>query len=223
MTTNVPQDDELLIAMRRILPYIKDPTAYLHAEESIRRAELRAQRQQGAEPVGAAVASPDDPGFTIASFEASDVPAGTMLFTQQHPVRESGEAVAYLDYNGELKPTRHGIITMKKGDNLYTTPPQANALVAAALKVAAAKLDDLSEGGCTADWFRAKCSVLTVTPADAEAALREVCMKVAKSAILAGMTEANHECTGREDIKRADAESIVNSIIGASDKVEGGK
>jgi hypothetical protein len=188
MTTNVPQDDELLIAMRRILPYIKDPTAYLHAEESIRRAELRAQRQQGAEPVA------------------------WQFF---------GDGIWWNGYDESLKANI--IAAGYQVRELYATPPQANALVVAALKVAAAKLDDLSEGGCTADWFRAKCSVLTVTPADAEAALREVCMKVAKSAILAGMTEANHECTGREDIKRADAESIVNSIIGASDKVEGGK
>jgi hypothetical protein len=201
-------------------------------------AKLRDQRQQGGEPVGAAVASPDDPGFTIASFEASDVPAGTMLFTQQHPVRESGEAVAYLDYNGELKPTRHGIITVKKGDNLYTTPPQANALVAAAYRKAAeiaAGLVSESKGTDFSVEIRmqnqafkiAAEEILAAIPADAEAALREVC--VGKLSI-SEPKKVSKRRTGQEITEQLDRDAIcklpageylivaVNSVLG-----EGGK
>jgi hypothetical protein len=185
-------------------------------------AKLRDQRA-GGEAVGAAVTSPDDPGFTMACFEASDVPAGTMLFTQQHPVRESGEAVAYLDYNGELKPTRHGIITMKKGDNLYTTPPQANALVAAAYMKAAEICKDLNTPAAAL-----KCAplILSAIPADAEAALREVSEKLAeaiKGAFKDEIASAKHfNMPGVADALEAFQDTVitfaVNSVLG-----EGGK
>jgi hypothetical protein len=206
MTTNVPQDVienthkpdliEKLSGLARSIEVCEGwrPTCI---DEAI--AKLRDQCA-GGEAVGAAVTSPDDPGFTIASFEASDVPAGTMLFTQQHPVRESGEAVAYLDYNGVLKPTRHGVITMKKGDQLYTIPPQANALVAAAYRKAAEmnRFTELERNSLSSimGWFQGHLgtawakqfhyahlmegwakdieSMLAATPADAEAALREM-------------------------------------------------
>jgi hypothetical protein len=50
--------------------------------------------------------------------------------------RAGGEAVAYLDFNGELKPTRHGVITMKKGDNLYTQPQPTLDFAAGMMKAA---------------------------------------------------------------------------------------
>jgi hypothetical protein len=237
MTTNVPQDvmenthkPDLIEKLSRLARSIEvcegwRPTCI---DEAI--AQLRDQRQQGAEPVGASVASPDDPGFTIASFEASDVPAGTMLFTQQHPVRESGEAVAYLDYNGELKPTRHGIITMKKGDQLYTTPPQANALVAAAYRKAAEICESVaSERGSGEAYGAAKvCAeeILAAIPADAEAALREVSDRVSsaiKAAFKDEIAAAKHfNMPGVAHVLEAFQDTVVtfavNSVLG-----EGGK
>jgi hypothetical protein len=229
MTTNVPQDVmenthkpdliEKLSGLARSIEVCEGwrPTCI---DEAI--AKLRDQRA-GGEAVGAAVTSPDDPGFTMACFEASDVPAGTMLFTQQHPVRESGEAVAYLDYNGELKPTRHGIITMKKGDNLYTTPPQANALVAAAYMKAAEICKDLNTPAAAL-----KCAplILSAIPADAEAALREVSEKLAeaiKGAFKDEIASAKHfNMPGVADALEAFQDTVitfaVNSVLG-----EGGK
>jgi hypothetical protein len=131
--------------------------------------------------------------------------------------------VAYLDYNGELKPTRHGIITMKKGDNLYTTPPQANALVAAAYMKAAEICKDLNTPAAAL-----KCAplILSAIPADAEAALREVSEKLAeaiKGAFKDEIASAKHfNMPGVADALEAFQDTVitfaVNSVLG-----EGGK
>jgi hypothetical protein len=126
-------------------------------------AKLRDQRA-GGEAVGAAVTSPDDPGFTMACFEASDVPAGTKLFTQPQPTldqRAGGEAVAYLDFNGELKPTRHGVITMKKGDNLYTEPQPTLDFAAGMMKAA-----EICEAEAEGSFAIAKSKVVTANGRD---------------------------------------------------------
>jgi hypothetical protein len=228
MTTNVPQDVmenthkpdliEKLSGLARSIEVCEGwrPTCI---DEAI--AQLRAQRQQGAEPVGAAVASPDDPGFTIASFEASDVPAGTMLFTQQHPVRESGEAVAYLDYNGELKPTRHGIITMKKGDNLYTTPPQSNALVAAAYRKAAETVTGMAIFSAALSSLKKPMTeaILAAIPTDAEAALREVLHKACEAVATRVLAAAlKHDYAVGDIFVQSVIKTEINSVLG-----EGGK
>lgn len=64
------------------------------------------------------------------------------LSTEAQP--EVTGAVAYLDYNGVLKPTRDGVINMKKGDNLY--PPSAiEAAVREKLEEAAYKCENMAD------------------------------------------------------------------------------
>jgi hypothetical protein len=144
--------------------------------------------------------------------------------------RQQGvEPVAYLDYNGVLKPTRHGVITMKKGDQLYATPPQANALVAAAYRDAAeleetcqlcggsGDVEYLSNGApdCYLEVGPChKCNGTGAIPADAEAALREVCMKVARKASGCGWSLGMESASPKE----SDLQAIVNSVLGESGK-----
>jgi hypothetical protein len=142
-------------------------------------AQLRDQRQQGAEPV-----------YQVREKDGtwSDV-----------------DSALYLDFQKEKR-------------TLYTTTPQANALVAAAYMKAAEICESVaSERGSGEAYGAAKvCAeeILAAIPADAEAALRErdhaMCMKVA----YAVRTRCDEVTVPQTD----ELESIVNSVLG-----EGGK
>jgi hypothetical protein len=185
MTTNVPQDvlEDALLAGFEVFkrPDGSEGIETFDAGENItddllKFLQLRAQRQQGAEPVGTVGPMPGTQGFTMATFEASKVPVGT---------------------------------------NLYTPPPQANALVAAAYRKAAeivGELENKSRDNVISSALKiAKSGILSAIPADAEAALRErdyaMCMKAAVEAYIAGQEHGRHG-------KTADLDAIVNSVLG---------
>jgi hypothetical protein len=127
MTTNVPQDVESLIlgaddlisrreAITSIDEYAKRWNGEIVDPVTIRRIlkELRAQRQQGAEPV------------PIYQYTENELGGG---FVQWNDCKESTmKAMA-----------EKGISTRI----VYTTPPQANALVAAAYRKAADEIESL--------------------------------------------------------------------------------
>jgi hypothetical protein len=183
MTTYVPQDvleDAVaagFIVKDNLAIYSPVSAEFSIEAEILRLLELRAQRQQGAEPVA------------------------------EHVVRSKFGTMCMFESTA-----------VKKGDKVYTgTPPQANALVAAAYRDAA-EIANQFEATCAskkglsplaAETARLiKEEILAAIPADAEAALREVCMKVAEKAIARGITEPY----------TVDALAIVNSVLG-----EGGK
>jgi hypothetical protein len=132
-------------------------------------AQLRAQRQQGSEPVAWAVESignPDTNYGRVKSFET--------LAEAKQRAKELYDA---------------GFEDIKVHE-LYTTPPQSNALVAAAYRQAADVLEERAKqwdaieghGASYAGELRhMQKRILEAIPADAEAALREVCMEVAES------------------------------------------
>lgn len=100
------------------------------------------------------------------------------------------------------------------------TPPQANALVAAGM-VKAAEICLAETRGTSEDWAQSashcRQRILAAIPADSQAALREVCMEVASRVF----NQVSHFYNGKaEEVSTA---AIVDSIIGASDKVEGGE
>jgi hypothetical protein len=147
MTTNVPQDvlEDALLAGFEVFkrPDGSEGIETFDAGENItddllKFLQLRAQRQQGAEPVGTVGPMPGTQGFTMATFEASKVPVGT---------------------------------------NLYTPPPQANALVAAAYRKAAeivGELENKSRDNVISSALKiAKSDILSAIPADATRKLEE--------------------------------------------------
>jgi hypothetical protein len=183
MTTNVPQDviDELEkisqdIAIAGINGFgnrISDAVS-----------KLRAQRQQGAEPVA-------------------------------WQYYENGEWHNYVN-------NEHGKLAYESGGYvvrpLFESPPQGNALVAAAYRDAA-EIANQFEATCAskkglsplaAETARLiKEEILAAIPADAEAALREVCMKVARKASGCGWSLGMESANPKE----SDLQAIVNSVL----------
>jgi hypothetical protein len=199
------------------------------ALQSLEQSEdsLRTLLALGAEPVGAAVTSPDDPGFTIASFEASDVPAGTMLLTQQHPVRESGEAVAWVEMETAVNVKKQQKIIcptlydLPAGTKFYTESQPTLDFAAGMMKAAALLRERISPNDAMDEAEERLYEILEKSAqiieeaipkesADAEAALREVCMKVAE--------DVNAYIEDDFALKTWRLEEIVNSVLG-----EGGK
>jgi hypothetical protein len=206
MTTNVPQDviDQLRLDVNHNRCTFSTATALATLVEAYEL--LRAQREQGAEPV--------------APYCYAVVAYGNV---QQTAKRED---VAFEMAEKASDNCIDGVVEVV---TLYTTPPQANALVAAAYRKAAEICDKQAEldraaheapaGSITrgspyhegaadaADECMFK--ILAAIPADAEAALREVCMKVAEAVD-----------NKWQDAHRApkSLEAIVNSVLG-----EGGK
>jgi hypothetical protein len=213
MTTNVPQD---VLEDAVAAGFYSNPHAHhggIHVggdvyitDRLMKFVQLRAQREQGAEPV--------------APYCYAVVAYGNV---QQTAKRED---VAFEMAEKASDNCIDGVVEVV---TLYTTPPQANALVAAAYRKAAEICDKQAEldraaheapaGSITcgspyhegaadaADECMFK--ILAAIPADAEAALREVCMKVAEAVD-----------NKWQDAHRApkSLEAIVNSVLG-----EGGK
>jgi hypothetical protein len=180
MTTNVPQDVIELAKQAGLLEAIDD--CWLergdYDKPLAKFAELlRAQRQQGAEPVAWLVKFSDRTKLVSFTKEQTD----------------------YLAMHGSAQVTP-----------LYTTPPQANALVATAYRKAAETCESVaSERGSGEAYGAAKvCAeeILAAIPADAEAALREVCMKVARTV------------ADEDDYIEPELQEIVNSVLGESGK-----
>jgi hypothetical protein len=95
----------------------------------------------------------------------------------------------------------------------HSTPPQANALVAAAYRKAAEICTEQDAFEPAESWQCAE-AILSSIPAEAKADLREVCIKVAND--INGFMEDYAQLSEENLLER------VNSIIGApSDKVEG--
>jgi hypothetical protein len=176
-------------------PFYEDGSPTQNRELCLERAaQLRAQRQQGAEPVA----------------------------WMHHFIYEDGEPEAVLSHSKEIPAILGGEYTGKT-EALYTTPPQANALVAAAYRKAAEITKQVCLGRQTQDdagssrWLEAgKCArqaeqaVLSAIPADTEDALREVCMKVAND--INGFMEDYAQLSEENLLER------VNSVL-----EEGGK
>jgi hypothetical protein len=167
-------------------------------------AKLRDQRQQGAEPV----ASPDGEDYLRLSKSGYTLRVGwgdSMRFVaaSPKPLHElsSEQQKQWLDDAERLCD----------GWN-RATPPQANALVAAAYRKAAeivlkqaSELEKYPElRNVYLELKEQAKNILAAIPADAEAALREVCMKVATAVrmqALSGPIECN------------EIEAIVNSVL----------
>jgi hypothetical protein len=179
MTTNVPQDviddfEEAGFPVELMFDWDNRLAKFL---------ELRAQRQQGAEPV--AWVNP--------------------MVLRLKDCGALGGEVAFFQASDRCLP-------------LYTTPPQANALVAAAYRDAA-ELIMPKEGGYVSPKLRHLTAaagevsklnaeiILNSIPADAEAALREVCMKVAEAV-------DNAAYAPYQRLETKELESIVNSVLG---------
>jgi hypothetical protein len=184
MTTNVPQDVKDFI---RDICEMPEPVTLrrtllvdLDWFEGKLTELLRAQRAQGAEPVGELLVSPH----------------GICKFEKSHGVK-----LAFGKYQ------------------IYASTPQANALVEAFGRKAAEICDECVSFKM-AEWSspqarplnheEIKSRLLEAIPADAEAALREVCMNVA----YAVRTRCDEVTVPQTD----ELESIVNSVLG-----EGGK
>jgi hypothetical protein len=203
MTTNVPQD---VIELAKQAGFDVDDDGDIWGSENgslLRFAELlRAQRLQCAEPVAAwRIKDKHDHHTGLYQPICGDVPN----WTKEEPARY------------EITP-------------LYTTPPQANALVAAAYRKAAEiahgqyqRNKPMQDAGGQDDsdnyvtGYKEGCSdvfheILASIPADAEAALRErdraLCQRLLK------VVEEHYELIAPLDIDG----SIVNSVLG-----EGGK
>jgi hypothetical protein len=142
-------------------------------------------------------------------------------FIENRDQRAGGEAVLYARSNELAEPIlqeRSVMLTAQNvPDDIYDAPPQANALVAAAYRKAAEMLrrfmddydikalfDDSRDAarkiGSWPDWIEQSC------PADAEAALREVCMRVAE--------DVNAYIEDDFALKTWRLEEIVNSVLG---------
>jgi hypothetical protein len=216
MTTNVPQDvleDAKAAGFivtddgARIMTIGACPIVSI-TEELLKFLQLRAQRQQCAEPVA----------------------------WMHHFNYEDGEHEEVLSHSKEI-PAIMGAEYAGKSIPLYTTPPQANALVAAAYRKAA-ELIMPKEGGYVSPKLRHLTAaadevsklnaeiILNSIPADAEAALREVSEKLAeaiKGAFKDEIASAKHfNLPGVADALEAFQDTVVtfavNSILG-----EGGK
>jgi hypothetical protein len=179
MTTNVPQD---------VIDLVVEHAENGNWPEFDAAIELlRAQRQQGAEPVAWLVKFSDRTKLVSFTKEQTD----------------------YLAMHGSAQVTP-----------LYTTPPQANALVAAAYRKAA-ELIMPKEGGYVSPKLRHLTAaadevsklnaeiILNSIPADAEAALREVIA----DAVAAGAD--NIEGYDLTNIKPWD--DVVNSVMEGKD------
>jgi hypothetical protein len=219
MTTKVPQD---VIELAKQAGFDVDDDGDIWGSENgslLRFAELlRAQRQQGAEPVG----------WAYEFHEFGDVWARAVILN-----RPDG---------GANPPTKHYGSSVRSVTPLYATTPQANALVAAAYRKAAEIVRE--KGGnvraiplaaCPAisirddranQWEEAADLILSTIPADAEAALREVSEKLAeaiKGAFKDEIASAKHfNVPGVADALEAFQDTVVtfavNSVLG-----EGGK
>jgi hypothetical protein len=190
MTTNVPQDDifesKYFYEVCQYYRHAKDDGTAGDAFERL-KGFIRAQRQQGAEPV---------------------------LYARSNELAEP------------ILKERQVMLTVQNVPDdiydapLYRSPPQANALVAAAYRKAAETCESVaSERGSGEAYGAAKvCAeeILAAIPADAEAALREVCMKVALLAVKFGA--AHGSGISMNGIDSDDLQAIVNSVLG-----EGGK
>jgi hypothetical protein len=210
MTTNVPQDviddfEEAGFPVELMFDWDNRLAKFL---------ELRAQRQQGAEPV--AWVNP--------------------MVLRLKDCGALGGEVAFFQASDRCLP-------------LYTTPPQANALVAAGMVMAAGilrkKADDFAgdhgivdpetnslEFGSSAQfnvyigWMEDADEILAAIPADSQGALREVSDKVAeaiKGAFKDEIASAKHfNVPGVADALEAFQDTVVtfavNSVLG-----EGGK
>jgi hypothetical protein len=195
MTTNVPQDVESLIlgaddlisrreAITSIDEYAKRWNGEIVDPVTIRRIlkELRAQRQQGAEPV------------PIYQYTENELGGG---FVQWNDCKESTmKAMA-----------EKGISTRI----VYTTPPQANAIVAAFGRKAAEIVEAAVDGAYrhneafgmyVEDLAR---DIKNAIPADAEAVLRRLLKRAATEA-LCKVPDISFEST--------DVDEIVNSLLG---------
>jgi hypothetical protein len=144
-------------------------------------AQLRAQRQQGSEPVPVEAI-----GRVLA--EVMDL-----------AVANGANSVSMPNHYVEIAGWLSGVAP--------DTPPQSNALVAAGM-VKAAEICQSVSAECSsgeASYAAETCAnrVISSIPADSQAALREVCMKVAEKAIARGITEPY----------TADALAIVNSVL----------
>jgi hypothetical protein len=183
MTTNVPQD---VIELAKQAGFDVDDDGDIWGSENgslLRFAELlRAQRQQGAEPVAIVTVGANEHG----PFSYRETPYGIDRLPE-----------------GETK--------------LYTTPPQANALVVAAYRKAAemahAQGKDMADLGWVEEaeyFYNFGNTIEAAIPADAEAALRErdhaMCMRVARLV------------ADEDDYIEPELEEIANSVLG-----EGGK
>jgi hypothetical protein len=178
MTTNVPQD---VIELAKQAGFDVDDDGDIWGSENgslLRFAELlRDQRQQGAEPMAIVTVGANEHG----PFSYRETPYGIDHFP-----------------DGET--------------NLYTTPPQANALVAAAYRKAAEiclaeQVDyeathDAGDLAYNSALDHAATAIRSAIPADAEAALREVCMGVANKV---------NESNGGD--LHCDLDAIVNSEL----------
>jgi hypothetical protein len=195
MTTNLPQDD-----IFESKDFYEVCQLYRHAKDNADAAKafeilkdfIRTQRQQGSEPDG----------------ELCDCTHTVNHCTDADNCRVVKKLIAY-------GKATHGIADTK------ATPPQANALVAAAYRKAA----EICEGNAIA-WAKVpvtmddmpypcdvskecKDLIIAAIPADAEAALRELCMKVATAVRMQALSGP---------IERDEIEAIVNSVLG-----DGGK
>jgi hypothetical protein len=221
MTTNVPQDvvefeggkyrleltEEGYKAFRYGEPWVAANGSKLIGIMATEIAQLRAQRQQGAEPVGDWVMVPEDATNEIICAIEREVQSQCTASGVSEPLhRLDGQYI----YAAMLSAA--------------PTPPQANALVAAAYGDAREAWiydDNLSVIVCkgrpfNSTRYRQVWIVESLhSPADAEAALRErdfaMCMKAAVEAYIAGQEHGRHG-------KTADLDAIVNSVLG-----EGGK
>jgi hypothetical protein len=198
MTTNVPQDvleDAVaagFIVKDNLAIYSPVSAEFSIEAEILRLLELRAQRQQGSEPV--------------AWWGIVDVEDNRLLET----FPDESAANKTLEILNKLVGA-----PLRKVMPVYTTPPQANnatehpcdLLVAAAYRKTAEICKDLNTPAAAL-----KCAplILSAIPADAEAALREVCMKVCEA--YSGLRACSSEWIDKEH------QAIVNSVLG-----EGGK
>jgi hypothetical protein len=214
MTTYVPQDsNEVLNKLYNQLeildahPDYNESCTIIAIVEAIEHIKFMAQRQQGAEPVAWLYEGRTKQPFPKRKEWAS------ISETEHWP----------LDQWDEIKLTP-----------LYTTPPQSNALVAAAYRKAAEICEGLVTHTCGHDEVRyqndafkiASAEILAAIPADAEAALREVSEKLAeaiKGAFKDEIASAKHfNVPGVADALEAFQDTVVtfavNSVLG-----EGGK
>jgi hypothetical protein len=186
MTTNVPQD---------VIDLVVEHAENGNWPEFDAAIELlRAQRQQGAEPVA-----------VKALCEKLMMSAQKDLFTRDQIANLLG-----------------GWSAVEAG--FMSTPPQANALVAAAYRKAAEIAKKYTEGGVgsmrdvvmitTADSIREE--ILAAIPADPEAALRERDLKIAEAFYAIGLGDDDFPSLSMWDEDAA--KQIINSVLG-----EGGK
>jgi hypothetical protein len=155
MTTNVPQDviDQLRLDVGHNRCTVSTATALANLVEAYEL--LRAQRQQGAEPV--------------AWWGIVDVEDNRLLET----FPDESAANKTLEILNKLVGA-----PLRKVIPVYTTPPQANALVAAFGRRAAEIVRQDESGRDSSGYFADE--ILAAIPADAEAALREVCIEWVK-------------------------------------------